>query len=77
MPFSNDNFLNQQPMLHSVQTFTQSKNQPNTIPLILSSASTYSTRYGHEEAETMVASEILGSSSPPYSSTGCAENNKV
>lgn len=70
MPLSNDSFLNQQPMLHTVQ------NQPNTIPLILSSASAYSTRYDHEEAETRVLSESLGDSSPPYSSTACAEKNK-
>ncbi|RDX78247.1 Transcription factor bHLH75, partial [Mucuna pruriens] len=63
MPFSNnDNLLDQQPQPQTVQTFTHSENHPDLIPLIPSSTSAYSTKYDH--------------SSPPYSTTGCAEKNK-
>ncbi|TKY69342.1 Transcription factor bHLH78 [Spatholobus suberectus] len=63
MPFSNnDNLLDQQPQLQTVQTFTHSENPSNPILQIASSASAYSTKYDH--------------SSPPYSATGCAEKNK-
>ncbi|CAL0318089.1 unnamed protein product [Lupinus luteus] len=72
MPLSSDNFLNQQPKLHTLQTFTQSENQANHVPLIHSSAF----RYDYEEPETTVVSESLGDPPPPYTATGCAEKNK-
>ncbi|OIW16661.1 hypothetical protein TanjilG_30794 [Lupinus angustifolius] len=72
MPFSSDNFLNQQPKLHTVQTFIQPENQPNPVPLIHSS----NFRYDHEEIQTMVVSKSLGNASPPYTTNACAEKNK-
>ncbi|XP_061360646.1 transcription factor bHLH75-like [Gastrolobium bilobum] len=76
MPFSNDNLLDQQPKLHAVLTFTQPENHANPITLIPSSASAYTTRYDHEQAETMLASESLGDFSPPYTVAGYSEKNK-
>ncbi|XP_027362279.1 transcription factor bHLH75-like [Abrus precatorius] len=63
IPFSNnDNLLDQQPQLQTLQNFSHSENHPNPIPLISSSASAYSAKYDH--------------SSPANSATDCDEKNK-